>query len=191
MPSCLGSQRANRHGGLSHRRQFAFGLSAGCGDTCLRRRQSAGARIDAVASDLRACGEVPYHIPTGGSNAVGALGYSSLMLELLQQARDARISLDRIVVASSSGERKPAWSGKNWRKPISQLWASTSMAIPRLSWRWSNRLPKEGALWSNRLPKEGALKLELQQSIRADAYELVRGYAMPSYGLPNLGMSRR
>ena len=52
--------------------------------------EARAARIGTIASDLRARGEVPYCIPTGGSNAVGALGYALLMLELLQQARDAR-----------------------------------------------------------------------------------------------------
>ena len=33
-----------------------------------------------------------------------------------------------------------------------------------------------------------APKVGLRQGVRADAYELVRGYAAPGYGLPNPGM---
>lgn len=45
----------------------------------------------------------PYIIPYGGSNAIGVCGYVHAMAELLQQMRAQSLSLDAIVVASSSG----------------------------------------------------------------------------------------
>src|SRR5262249_618261 len=60
-------------------------------------------KAEAVMAALRTKGEKPYFIPVGGSNAVGARGYAGLMGELLGQARQQDIRIDRIVVASSSG----------------------------------------------------------------------------------------
>ena len=52
-----------------------------------------------VQAQTRAAGHVPYLIPYGGSNEIGALGYVFAMQELMAQGVDA----DWIVVASSSG----------------------------------------------------------------------------------------
>ena len=52
-----------------------------------------------VAEEARIAGRVPYLIPYGGSNEIGALGYVFAMEELLRQD----IQPDWIVVASSSG----------------------------------------------------------------------------------------
>src|SRR5215470_11515693 len=65
--------------------------------------ETRAARAETVLADLRRQGEIPYHIPKGGSTGTGALGYAALMQELLQQARDLGLSIDRIVAASSSG----------------------------------------------------------------------------------------
>lgn len=59
--------------------------------------------VTRVTSDLRSQGEVPYVIPTGGSNEIGALGYVLAARELLQQANEADISIDHVVAAASSG----------------------------------------------------------------------------------------
>ncbi len=50
-------------------------------------------------ADARAAGRIPYLIPYGGSNEIGALGYVFAMQEFMAQGVDA----DWIVVASSSG----------------------------------------------------------------------------------------
>src|SRR5262249_50378968 len=65
--------------------------------------ETRAARSETIVAELRGRGEVPYYIPTGGSTGTGALGYAAVMLELLQQAKDLGIAIDRIVVASSSG----------------------------------------------------------------------------------------
>lgn len=44
-----------------------------------------GAKMDELAAELTDAGHRPYVIPGGGSNAVGALGYVSAMLELTYQ----------------------------------------------------------------------------------------------------------
>jgi D-cysteine desulfhydrase family pyridoxal phosphate-dependent enzyme len=55
-------------------------------------------------SRQRAAGRVPYLIPYGGSNAVGAAAYVAAIDELVQQTQAQSLPLfDRIVFASSSG----------------------------------------------------------------------------------------
>jgi len=66
-------------------------------------RSAVPATMDAVAAELRTQGRAPYIIPYGGSNPVGATGYVAAMEELMEQARQMNLRLDRIVFASSSG----------------------------------------------------------------------------------------
>lgn len=55
-----------------------------------------------VGERLRAAGEVPYLIPGGGSNAVGALGYVVSALELVAQANEQQLRIDHVVHATGS-----------------------------------------------------------------------------------------
>jgi L-cysteate sulfo-lyase len=66
-------------------------------------RNAVPATMEAVAAELRTQGRAPYIIPYGGSNPVGATGYVAAMEELMEQARQMDLRLDRIVFASSSG----------------------------------------------------------------------------------------
>ncbi|MDX2421704.1 MAG: D-cysteine desulfhydrase [Amphritea sp.] len=58
--------------------------------------------MEALAAKLRAEGKNPYIIPGGGSNPVGALGYVNAALELLTQANDQGLRIDRVVHATGS-----------------------------------------------------------------------------------------
>ncbi len=60
------------------------------------------AEAEAKGAALRAAGETAYVIPGGGSNAVGALGYVSCAQELIQQADELGLRIDRIVTATGS-----------------------------------------------------------------------------------------
>src|SRR3954454_1767031 len=60
------------------------------------------AEAEKRGADLRAAGEAVYVIPGGGSNTVGALGYVSCAQELMQQADDLGLRIDRIVTATGS-----------------------------------------------------------------------------------------
>jgi D-cysteine desulfhydrase len=62
-----------------------------------------GERMQEIAAKLRERGEVPYCIPYGGSNAVGATGFAHAMVELAAQSEAAELRIDNIVFASSSG----------------------------------------------------------------------------------------
>ncbi|MDR0578111.1 MAG: D-cysteine desulfhydrase [Candidatus Accumulibacter sp.] len=58
--------------------------------------------LEAVGERLRAAGEVPYLIPGGGSNPIGALGYVVSALELIVQANEQRLAIDHVVHATGS-----------------------------------------------------------------------------------------
>jgi L-cysteate sulfo-lyase len=55
-----------------------------------------------LAERLRDDGRKPYVIPGGGSNAVGALGYVTCALELVDQANKAGLTIDTLVTATGS-----------------------------------------------------------------------------------------
>lgn len=55
-----------------------------------------------VTEKVRQQGGVPYLIPGGGSNQVGALGYVNCAIEILQQANEQGLRIDYIVNATGS-----------------------------------------------------------------------------------------
>ena len=60
------------------------------------------AELEAVADETRRQGGVPYIIPGGGSNPVGALGYVDCAFELIGQANRAGLVIDHLIHASGS-----------------------------------------------------------------------------------------
>lgn len=60
------------------------------------------AEMEAVAEQWRAKGKKVYAIPGGGSNPTGALGYVNCAYELVGQANDRSLKIDRIVTATGS-----------------------------------------------------------------------------------------
>lgn len=60
------------------------------------------AELAAVGERLRAAGEVPYLIPGGGSNAIGALGYVVAAQEIIAQANALDLRVDHVVHATGS-----------------------------------------------------------------------------------------
>ena len=60
------------------------------------------AEMNAMAAALRESGKKPYIVPGGASNKVGALGYANSALELINQATEQGIVIDRIVAATGS-----------------------------------------------------------------------------------------
>ena len=60
------------------------------------------AEMEAVAERMRGEGRRPYLIPGGGSNPVGALGYVTAALELVNQAAEMGLRIDHLVHATGS-----------------------------------------------------------------------------------------
>ncbi len=59
--------------------------------------------LEEVAREVRGTGGVPYVIPVGGSNPVGATGYVVAMEELMGQLKERNLQVDHILFATSSG----------------------------------------------------------------------------------------
>lgn len=55
-----------------------------------------------AAAEVADAGGRPYVIPGGGSNAIGALGYAECAFELVAQANEIGLEIDRIVTATGS-----------------------------------------------------------------------------------------
>jgi D-cysteine desulfhydrase family pyridoxal phosphate-dependent enzyme len=62
-------------------------------------RKDRDSTLQAVFDELKSEGQAPYLVPYGGSSPIGALGYHFAMQEFMNQ----NISIDWIIVASSSG----------------------------------------------------------------------------------------
>ncbi len=60
------------------------------------------AELEKTAQEVRDRGGRPYIIPGGGSNAVGALGYVDCAREIVMQADELDLKIDRIVTATGS-----------------------------------------------------------------------------------------
>ncbi|SEN45550.1 D-cysteine desulfhydrase [Pseudomonas sp. ok272] len=63
---------------------------------------NADLQLQALAKRLHRNGKVPYLVPIGGSNALGALGYVRAGLELAQQIEDSGHAFAAVVLASGS-----------------------------------------------------------------------------------------
>lgn len=60
-------------------------------------------KLAEICVRVRVSGGVPYSIPVGGSNAVGALGYVAAVEELFSQLQVRRETFDAMIVANGSG----------------------------------------------------------------------------------------
>jgi len=98
---------------LEHRVAKPSALYLGSGNVLLDRILGANLRefpkgtdfnaaMEEVAGEARAKGGVPYCIPGGASNPVGALGYVGCAEELLQQCEAQDVAFDHVILASGS-----------------------------------------------------------------------------------------
>lgn len=62
-----------------------------------------GEKIPGIIEELKSRGLNPYHIPYGGSNEIGALGFVNAVWELRTQLSEIQQDIDTIIFASSSG----------------------------------------------------------------------------------------
>lgn len=139
--------------------------------------ESRASRIARLMATLREKGETPYHIPTGGSNAIGALGYAGAMLELLAQAQERDVTIDHVVVASGSGGTQAG------------LVAGAALAEDAVSVIGVDIDDDPAPLLAEvqAVAAAAATKLGLKD-IAAERFTLAGGFASPGYGQPNDGM---
>jgi L-cysteate sulfo-lyase len=131
-----------------------------------------------AADDVRRAGGKPYVIPGGGSNAVGALGYVGCALEILQQAADLGVRIDRVVHATgSSGTQAGLIAGFDGARSGIRVLGIT-VGRPR-----DNQEKNVG-----RLLDETWTHLELKGAAPHDNIEANDNYFGDAYGMPTPGM---
>ncbi|MCW3473872.1 D-cysteate sulfo-lyase [Limobrevibacterium gyesilva] len=135
--------------------------------------------IEDVGERLKAAGAKPYLIPGGGSNATGALGYANVALELLTQANEKGLRIDRVVHATgSAGTQAGLVAG----------FEALNSGIRVLG--IGVRLPRDRQEANvHKLAEATAEKLGLKGGIRREAVEANCDYVGAGYGIPTEGMA--
>jgi L-cysteate sulfo-lyase len=137
------------------------------------------AEAEATGARLRAAGEQAYVIPGGGSNRVGALGYVSCAQELVQQADEMGLRIDRVVTATgSAGTQAGLVVGlEGSRAAIPVLGIGVRLA----------RAPQESNV--HRLAEATADYLGVCGGIARSAVVANCDYVGPGYGQPTAAMT--
>ena len=136
------------------------------------------AAAEAKGAELRAAGARPYVIPGGGSNRVGALGYVACAQELMAQADEMGLKIDRVVHATGSAGTQAGLvvglEGCNAGVPVLGI----GVRAPR---------PQQEAN-VHRLAQEVAEYVGLRGGIAREAVQANCDYVGPGYGQPTEGM---
>ena len=136
-----------------------------------------GICLDRV-EQLKATGAKPYYIPGGGSNRIGALGYVSCALELVQQAKDQNLRLDYIVHATgSSGTQAGLLAGL--------AVCNSDIAVYGVSVRYPKNMQEERV---SRLASETADFVGIGRGVNRDDVIADGDYIGPGYGQPTTEM---
>ncbi len=136
------------------------------------------AEMEAVAERLRGEGRRPYVIPGGGSNPVGALGYVTAALELVNQAAETGLRIDHVVHATGSAGTQAGL--------VTGLVALNS-GIPVLG--IGVRVPREKQEANVlALAQRTAEHLGLPGIVRAEHVAANCDYVGQGYGIPTQGM---
>ena len=136
------------------------------------------AAIEEVGARLQSNGAKPYLIPGGGSNAVGALGYAAVALELLAQANEMGLQIDRLVHATgSAGTQAGLVAGLH------------AMSSPIRVLGIGVRAPKDRQEANVlRLAQATTAHMGIDRPVPAAAVEANCDYVGGGYGIPTPGM---
>jgi D-cysteine desulfhydrase len=93
---------ANSYNPRASGNNFLFGLLGAEKIRVVPTGTDLAAVMAEMAADVEAAGRRAYVIPGGGSNPLGALGYVACAEEILTQAFDSGLRIDRVVCASGS-----------------------------------------------------------------------------------------
>ncbi len=136
------------------------------------------AAIEEVGEGLTAAGGKPYLIPGGGSNAVGALGYAAVALEMLAQINELGLRVDRLVHATgSAGTQAGLVAGLH------------AMSSPLRVLGIGVRNPRDKQEANVRALVDKTLAhMGVDRPLPADAVEANCDYVGAGYGVPTPGM---
>jgi L-cysteate sulfo-lyase len=134
--------------------------------------------IEEVGKRLESDGEVVYLIPGGGSNCTGALGYVHVALELVAQANDLKLQIDRVVHATgSAGTQAGLIAGFEAM--------NSSIRVLGIGVRHPKEEQETNVF---DLAKATAEKLGVKSDIPRNAVEANCDYVGDGYGIPSPGM---
>lgn len=134
--------------------------------------------IEEVGTRLRAEGDTPYLIPGGGSNAVGALGYANVAFELVAQANEIGLVIDRLVHATGSAGTQAGL--------VAGLHAMSSpMRVLGIGVRNPREKQEANVL---ALARATAVYMGIEREVPASAVEANCDYVGAGYGRPTPGM---
>jgi L-cysteate sulfo-lyase len=140
------------------------------------KRPDRDPRMFELAEEMRKAGKHPYVIPVGGSNALGTVGYTMAMPEVVRQMELMNIKCDRIIVASSSGG---TMAGMVLGAKIAGFKGKiTGISIDRVK-TGKGAFPPELAELANK----AAELLEVDISLSADDFELEYDYLGDGYAI--------
>ena len=175
---------------LEHRIETNDGAYLGSGNVLLDRLLGCAieyrpggtdmqAAIEEVGARLSSEGARPYLIPGGGSNATGALGYAAVALELVAQANELGLRIDRLVHATgSAGTQAGLVAGLHaLSSPIRVLGIGVRAPKPTQE---ANVL---------RLAQATAAHMGVARPVPAEAVEANCDYVGGGYGQPTPGMA--
>jgi len=136
------------------------------------------AAIEEVGARLTASGARPYLIPGGGSNAIGALGYAAVALELVTQANEQGLRIDRLVHATGSAGTQAGL--------VAGLHAlSSPIRVLGIGVRAPREKQEANVL---RLAQATATHMGVDRPVPAEAVEANCDYVGAGYGQPTPGM---
>ncbi|HYZ21354.1 MAG TPA: D-cysteine desulfhydrase [Rhodopila sp.] len=136
------------------------------------------AEAEAKGAALRAEGRSVYVIPGGGSNRVGALGYVSCAQELMQQADEMGLRIDRIVTATGS-------AGTHAGLVVGLEGMNANVPVLGIGVRLPRQQQEENV---HRLAQAAAEYVGVKGGIRRDAVVANCDYVGAGYGIPTEGM---
>jgi len=134
--------------------------------------------MGAMADEVRSQGGRPYLVPGGASNPLGALGYAACAQEILSQAFDMGLRIDRVVCASgSAGTHAGLLTG---------FWGTRS-GIPVVGMNVSRTKAQQEELVFN-LARETAALAGIDGELPRDAVVCFGDYVGPGYSRPTAAM---
>jgi L-cysteate sulfo-lyase len=128
-----------------------------------------------IEAELRASGKNPYFVPYGASDALGALGYARMVLELLDQCRDRDLAPTHVIHASGSAGTQAGIVATLCA--LGQPFRCIGIDI--------DAQPERVATDVRRVGREAAALLGVPDKWTDDAVEVAAGFAGPAYGIPD------
>ena len=129
--------------------------------------------IQALAEQLAAQGRRPYIVPYGVSNALGAIGYATAIVEIVHQSAGLGFAPQAIVHASGSAGTQAG------------LVVGASLAMPRTGIVGIDIDAEPERVRADVLRYGSAAAEMLGVPFPADRVEVIAGHAGPAYGIPH------